>query len=323
MTATATVITVTMNTAIDRVLKAPGFRVGAHLPAETVSHTPAGKGVNLARALARLGRSNIATGFVGQGEAERFEIFLNTGEGLGRVNNQLLSVRGPTRENITVVDPDAGTDTHLRTRGYQVTEHDLARLSTKVGLLSREGVVFVFAGSSPDGVDNDALSALVRKAQWGGADVVLDLDGKTLGDVLGSVGKAVWMVSPNRSEFAAALGLDGEMTFEQILDAARSAADRSGWVMVSMGSEGGLLVTESGVYRGVCEVDHSRVVSTVSSGDCLVAAVVDAHLRGLAPAEALRRGLAVATASTFSAHPADFDLKDARELAEAARVEAL
>ncbi len=316
-----------MNTASDRVLRVPGFAVGGHLQAEAVSHTPAGKGINLARALARLGRSNIATGFVGQGEAERFEAFLSSGEGFGRgfgrVNCQLLSVRGPTRENITVVDPDAGTDTHLRTQGYEVAEHDLARLSTKIGLLSREGAVFVFAGSLPEGMDDAALAGLVHQAQSGGADVVLDLDGRALGNVLGSLGKAVWMISPNRKEFAEAMGLDGEVGFEPLLKAARSVRKRAGWVLVSMGREGGLLVTESGAYRGVCEVDPSRVVSTVGSGDCLVAAVIDAHLRGLKPDEALRRGLVVATASTFTVNPAEFDMKDVRELVESARIEAL
>ncbi len=329
MSATATVITVTMNTAIDRVLRAPGFQVGAHLSAETVSHTPAGKGINLARALARLGRSNIATGFVGQGEVDMFETFLSTGEGLGRVNNQLLSVLGPTRENITVVDPEAKTDTHLRTKGYELTEHDLARLMTKVGLLSRDDAVFVFAGSLPDGMDDTALVALVDVAQEGGARVVLDLDGQTLGAALSRLSRPVWMISPNRSELTAALGYTAEMSSEDMLEAARgivwAAGNQSGggWVLVSLGREGGLLVTESGAYRGVCEIDSSRVVSTVGSGDCLVAAVLDAHLRGLAPDEALGRGLAVATASTFNAHPADFDMNNVRELAESVRVESI
>jgi 1-phosphofructokinase len=159
--------------------------------------------------------------------------------------------------------------------------------------------------------------------QGGGARVVLDLDGKTLGAVLETVSEAVWMVSPNRLEFADAIGHSVDMGFEGLLDSARSAGERAGWVLVSMGGEGGLLVTESGAYRGVCEVDHNRVVSTVGSGDCLVAAVVDAHLSGLGPDEALRRGLAVATASTFTVNPAEFDLKDARELAESITIQTL
>jgi 1-phosphofructokinase len=317
----ATVITVTMNTAIDRVLKAPGFEVGAHINAQQMSHTPAGKGVNLARALARLGRSNIATGFVGHSEAESFESFLNAGEGLGRVNNQLLSVRGPTRENITVLDPDAGTDTHLRTTGYQLTEHDLARLTTKVGLLSREDVVFVFAGSLPDGMDDAALACLIATAQSGGAKVVLDLDGKTLGAALNTLGQAVWMISPNRLEFADALGHDVDMGFEPLLQAVRLASAKAGWILVSLGRDGGLLVTDSGAYRGICEVDPARVVSTVGSGDCLVASVIDAHLSGRKPGEALKQGLAVATASTFHANPSDFDRADIKDLAASIRIQ--
>lgn len=312
-----------MNTAIDRVLKVPGFAVGGHLPAEAVSHTPAGKGVNLSRALARLGRSSIVTGFVGQAEAERFESFLNTAVGHGRVNSQLLSVRGPTRENITVVDPEGGTDTHLRTRGYALTDHDVARLTTKVGLLSRPGAVFVFAGSLPEGMDSEVLAGLVATAQGGGGRVVLDLDGQTLGEALKTIDGSVWMISPNRVEFAAAVGHDREMSFEVMLDAARLTGVRAEWVMVSMGKEGGLLVTQSGACRGVCEVDPGRVVSTVGSGDCLVAAVIDAQLRGLSPEEALRQGLAVATASTLNAFPADFQTQDVRELAESVHIESV
>ncbi len=310
----STVVSVTMNTAVDRVLRAPGFAVGAHLLAEPVSQTPAGKGINLARALARLGRSNIATGFVGQGEAQAFEALLRESEDVGRVNNQLLTVRGPTRENITVVDPDAGTDTHLRTTGYELMENDIARLTTKIGLLSREGAVVVFAGSLPAGLDDSALAKMVRTAQWGGADVVLDLDGHALGSVLDAVGKAVWMVSPNRAELADAFADGQEMNDQALLDVARAAAERGGWVLVSLGAEGGILVTESGAWRGVCEIDHSRVVSTVGSGDCLVAAVVDARLSGTAPAEALKRGLAVATASTTDPNPSGFDLMCVVEL---------
>jgi len=316
-----TVITVTMNTAIDRVLCSPGFAVGAHQLAESVSLTPAGKGINLSRALARLGRSNVATGFVGKAEADRFEKLLRAGEGLGRVNDQLLSVPGPTRENITVVDPDAGTDTHLRTQGYQLDQTDLARLSTKVGLLSREGSVFVFAGSTPRGVDAQTVSGWVQTAQQGGAQVILDLDGQVMSEVLALIAQPVWMVSPNRSELASAVSKELDGSFDDVLSAARSLLERSQWVLVSLGAEGGLLVTPAGAWRGVCEIAHDRVVSTVGSGDCLVAAAVNARLRGLEPEQVLRRALAVATASTLSASPSDFDLNEVARLEESARVQ--
>lgn len=312
-----------MNTAIDRVLRAPGFAVGEHLLAQSISRTPAGKGINISRALARLGRSNVATGFAGHEEADQFEALLRGGEGFARVNDQLLSVHGPTRENITIVDPDAATDTHLRTQGYELSQHDMARLSAKVGLLSRDGAVFVFAGSLPAGMDDAALTGLVSKAQDGGALVVLDLDGKTLGNVMRSLNRPVWMVSPNRAELAQAVGRDGEMNRDDLLDAARGLTSKAGWVLVSLGAKGGMLITESGAWHGLCEVDPSRIVSTVGGGDCLIAAVLDARLNGAEPAEALARGLAVATASTLQPSPSDFDMQCVHELEQAARIEQL
>ena len=49
------IVTVTLNTTVDRVLAVPGFRVGVHAQAELRQLQPSGKGVNVARGLARLG----------------------------------------------------------------------------------------------------------------------------------------------------------------------------------------------------------------------------------------------------------------------------
>ena len=325
MARSSTVITVTLNTAIDRVLQAPGFKVGAHQVAEPLSLTPAGKGINLSRALARLGRTNVATGFVGKAEADRFERLLRCGEGLGRVNNQLLSVAGPTRENITVIDPDAATDTHLRTRGYVLDATDVGRMSTKIGLLSREDTVVVFAGSTPEGADAKTVAQLAEVAQTGDAQVVLDLDGPLLSGVVAELEQPIWMISPNRKELASAIGhaQQDELGVQELLQAVRGMTDRCGWVLVSLGADGGLLVTEQGAWRGKCEFDPGRVASTVGGGDCLVAAAIDARLKGLDPENVLRRSLAVATASTLHLNPAEFELAEVQSLMESAEIEAL
>ena len=49
------IVTVTLNPAVDKVLEVPGFHVGAHVRASVASLLPAGKGVNVARGLVRLG----------------------------------------------------------------------------------------------------------------------------------------------------------------------------------------------------------------------------------------------------------------------------
>lgn len=322
MAAPVQVITVTMNTAIDRVLRVPGFAVGAHLPAEPISDTPAGKGVNVSRALARLGRSSTATGFVGEPDAERFKAITIEDGSEGRIDNQLIPVPGRTRENVTIVDPDTGNDTHLRMQGFTVTGDDLARLGAVVGRLSRAGVVMVFAGSLPAGMDAHALIELVRRAKAGGAQVALDLDGVVLGGVLDAAG-GVWLVSPNRSELAEALGKRGELSDAELLPAARDLGTRAQRVLLSLGAQGAMLLTPDGAWRGACPVDRGLVVSTVGAGDCLLAAVVDGCLSGMTPDETLRRGVAVASASIRNAEPVGFDHEVVRELARTAVVKPL
>ncbi len=318
-----TLITVTMNTAIDRVLIVPGFKAGSHLRAEVVSHSPAGKGVNVARALARLGQPVTATGFVGKSEAEQFATSLQSSENSGRIKYQLIPVPGRTRENITIVDPDTHTDTHLRTRGYTVSPADLSQLSTRISQHSRTGVIVIFTGSLPTGMDDGALIELITTAQQAGARVVLDLNGQTLAAVLSSLTQPAWMVSPNRTEFAEAVGLDAEASEDALLTAARRVSQQAGWMLVSLGGDGALIVTESGTFKGRCHIQADRVINTVSAGDCLLAGVLDARQRGLSPQVALSQGLAVATASTFHHSPARFEQRDVDDLLQTISVETL
>ena len=62
------IVTVTLHTALDRVVEAPGLAVGAHIHASEVVCYPGGKGVNVSVTLDRLGVANQATGFVGREE---------------------------------------------------------------------------------------------------------------------------------------------------------------------------------------------------------------------------------------------------------------
>jgi 1-phosphofructokinase/tagatose 6-phosphate kinase len=59
------IITVTLNAALDKTLEVPNFRVGRRHRSVEQTTMPGGKGVNIARALKRLGQPVIATGLAG------------------------------------------------------------------------------------------------------------------------------------------------------------------------------------------------------------------------------------------------------------------
>lgn len=319
MTEAASVITVTMNTAIDRVLRVPGFVVGAHLKAEPISDTPAGKGINVSRAMARLGRSSTATGFVGADSAERFATITREVGSQGRIDNQLIPVPGSTRENITMVDPDTGTDTHLRLPGFKVCGEDLAQLGSMITRLSHRGAVVLFTGSLPPGMDTAALIELVLTAKACGADVALDLNGAALGEVLKAAG-GVWLVSPNQTEMAETLGRPCGPADDDLLASAKELGQWAERTLLSLGERGAILVTPEGAWRGECFVERNRIISTVGAGDCLFSAVVDGFLSGMAPNDCLRHGIATASASIRSADPAGVDLDVVRGLTRSADI---
>jgi len=59
------IITVTLNAAIDKTLEVPNFRLGRRHRSVEQTTMAGGKGVNVARALKRLGQPVIATGLAG------------------------------------------------------------------------------------------------------------------------------------------------------------------------------------------------------------------------------------------------------------------
>ncbi|MFA9477624.1 1-phosphofructokinase family hexose kinase [Phycisphaerales bacterium AB-hyl4] len=328
------IITVTLNTAIDRVLEVHDFHIGEHVLAREAMRYPAGKGINVSRALARIGRDNIATGFVGQAEMLEFDhLFSETGP--GRAMCQLLAARGATRENITILDPKNHTDTHVRTTGYELTRRDVQRMVSKLGLLARQGSMVVFTGSLPPGLDMADFDTLLYVCIGGGAKVVLDVGGKLLADStsldmsglanvepepVGGTGgsKMLWMVKPNRAELAEALGQPADALKDEaaVIDAGRRMARRVAWVVVTLGAEGALLFHQGHVWRGHCELSSDEVVNTVGCGDCMMAGMLDAQAAGKGPEDVLRWGIATATSNAALAGVAGFDRQRVTELAE-------
>ena len=62
------IITVTLNAAMDKTLEVPSFTVGRRHRTVDQTTMPGGKGVNIARAIKRLGQPVIATGLAGGGD---------------------------------------------------------------------------------------------------------------------------------------------------------------------------------------------------------------------------------------------------------------
>lgn len=316
------IATVTLNPAVDRVLEAPGFAIGKHASARRVAMYPAGKGINVSRVLALLGRRSIASGFVGRGELSMFEEHLEeTGE--GHVICQFLKVRNQTRDNITIVDPIEDTETHIRDEGLPVQPEDVARMSSKLSMLAREGTVLSFGGSLPPGVTPDAFAHMIARCQEGGAQIAVDTSEEALRALQG---QPLWLAKLNRSELATLADRPTE-TREQVIEAARGLSESGGGpvknVLATMGADGAVLITAGVGLFGQVAVHPGRIVSTVGCGDSLLAGVLAGWTGASDWTAALREGLAAATADAVERKAGFVSLDDVEEFRASAMIESV
>jgi len=307
-----TLITVTPNTSVDRTLEVPGLTLGAHLQGRLVRLRPGGKGVNVAQCLAALGVPSVVTGFVGAAELPLFrESFAGS-----PVAVELVPVAAPTRTCTTLLDPERGTDTHIREQGAGVTATEIRALRARLEGLASPDALVVLCGSLPPGMSGDHLEALLAACRARGAQVAADLNGSALPRALAA---RPLLIKPNVEELGECLGCDlAEASGAELLEAARSLLDRVGTVLLTRGRRGALAVSPARALA--CTVAIPQARNTVGCGDAFLAGYLAGVVRGAPMEDALRLAVACGAAQASSDAAGCISAGQVAELAPRAEV---
>jgi 1-phosphofructokinase family hexose kinase len=309
------IITVTLNAAIDKTLAVPNFRLGRRHRAVEQTAMAGGKGVNVARALRALGQPVIATGVAGGPTGTRIVEHL-TEEG---ILNDFVRIREESRTSTAVVDPTNGDQTEINEHGPHVSDQELELFVDKLLYLAKGAAVCVFAGSLPRGVDSALYGRLVDEMRRLGVTTVLDSEGEPLRV---ATRRAPDVVSPNELE---AEGLVGH-EFSDEDDRRRGLTE-----MVEMGARESIITladgclavlgegSERSLYRATLE--PLEPVSSVGSGDALLAGFVAARYGGRDPEDCLRFAVACGAESTQHFGAGVLELREVERLLPEVRVE--
>lgn len=265
------VVTVTLNPAIDQTLAIPGFAVGQVNRVAECRCDAGGKGVNVASFLADLGVEVTATGFLGSDNAVPFESLFRR----KRIEDRFVRIAGSTRVGIKIVDGHRTTDINFP--GLSPSADDLADLSGRIAELAVPGRWFVLSGSVPPGVPSGIYAGLIDSIHGRGGYVALDTSGPALREALASRPD---LVKPNVDELSEIVG-------HRPLDwpaAARALGVPR--VVISMGGDGAVFV--DGAQSLVARPPGVPVRSTVGAGDAMVAGLVYGMIHGLPLEEAAR-----------------------------------
>ncbi len=296
----ATIMTVTLNPAVDRTLEVPNFQPGKTYRGRLLAFRAAGKGVNVSAVLASLGRPSVALGFVGLHEQSFFRSALHP----ALVDCRLAAVNGATRHHVTIIDPARHTETHLRELGFKVNDTLVRELKRSIGTVLRGGDYAVFSGSLPPGMDVKKFADLVRYCAQVGAHVVVDAEREVLA---GALGTRLEVVKPNVAELADLTGRPVKTVADLIEQARTLCRNRVKMALVSWGERGAYLVTPNAVWHGHARVPAEELANSVGCGDSLLAGFVAGLNEGSAPRESLRFAVACAAAdaTTFAAGEVD------------------
>jgi 1-phosphofructokinase family hexose kinase len=282
------IITVTLNAAIDKTLAVPNFRLGRRHRAVEQTSMAGGKGVNVARALKRLGQPVIATGVAGGPTGTRI-IEQLTEEA---ILNDFVRIREESRTSTAVVDPTTGDQTEINEKGPAVSQAELDLFVDKLLYLAKGAAMCVFSGSLPRGVPDELYAQLIAEINRLGVLTILDSEGEALR--LGTRAEP-GVVSPNEPEAEELVG------HEFSDDEDRSAAMRES---VELGASEVLMTLPSGclglvrdgqervLFSGRIDAGMVEARSTVGSGDAFLAGMVAARYSGGTAADCLRFAVA-------------------------------
>ncbi|OOR98566.1 1-phosphofructokinase [Canicola haemoglobinophilus] len=261
----AKVATITLNTAYDLVGRLKRIELGEVNTVETLGLYPAGKGINVAKVLRDLGVEVAVGGFLGQDNASDFEAMFNT----AGLEDKFQRIAGKTRINVKITETEADV-TDLNFLGYEISPsawQDFVKSSLEY---CQAFDMVAVCGSLPRGVSPELFADWLKQLKQVGVKVILDSSHAAL---TAGLSATPWLVKPNHRELEAWFG-QPLSSFEEIIVAAKQLkAQGIANVIISMGAEGSVWLSDEAIVRAQppkCE----NVVSTVGAGDSMVAGLI-------------------------------------------------
>jgi len=285
------IITLTLNPALDKSISVPQLVPEKKLRCTGSIVEPGGGGINVSRAIHKLGGSSEAVYLSGGYTGKHFEELMAA----EKIVSMVLPMKGATRENFVVLDASANLQYRFGMQGPELSEQEWQQALEYIKE-QNEVAYIVASGSLPPGVPTDFFGRLAIIAKQKNARLIVDTSGEALQH---AVKEGLFLIKPNLGELSNLYGKE-KLAKEEILNAARSIIADGGCeiMVVSMGSEGAMLITMDKQLQ--VKPPDVTIHSTVGAGDSMVGAMVLALSKDWSLEDVLYYGVAAGTAATMN-----------------------
>ena len=290
---------------------------GVNRPA-AVHVSPGGKGLNVARVLRSLGADVLLAGLAGghTGNVVRSAL-RDTG-----IPACLVPTSGDTRRTFAVVDAGRGETAIFNEPGPRISPDEYTAFLQRYADAIAHSSAVVLSGSLPPGVPDSAYADLIGLAAGAGVPSLLDTSGPAL---VAGVAAGPAIVKPNLAELAAAVGCElprpAGRPSEQCADVLQAAgqlrAAGAGAVVVTLGADGLLALTEGGCWHAVTPAVSGN---PTGAGDAAAAALALGLSAGSPWAGRLAQAAALGAAAVAAPVAGEYDDVVYRQALAAVRV---
>lgn len=298
------IITLTINPAVDKSSRVGHIVPEKKLSCETPKYEPGGGGINVSRALKRLGTDSTAVFPAGGRTGLRLQDLLKE-EGIWQC---AVETRNETRENFSVVDISSNQQYRFGMPGPELYPAEASQFLPLIRNMDPQWLVM--SGSLGRGLQSDFFAEIARDLQKRGTRIIVDTSGEALKH---TVDAGVYLLKPNLGELSQLVGVES-LDMESVAEAALELIGKGNCeiVVVSMGAAGAYLVSKDLTEH--IATPAVKKASTVGAGDSMVAGMVHQLARGASLQEVIRMGVACGTAATMNPGTELFKREDAERL---------
>lgn len=285
------IVTITFNPCIDKTTSVKKLIPEKKLHCTEPTFEPGGGGINVARAIKKLGGNAVAIypagGYIGHFFSHLLE--------KEKVPAVVVPVEHAMRENVIVLEENSNQQFRFGFPGAKLNDHEWRQCLEEIEKM--DDVEFIVAsGSIPEGVPHDIFAKLAVIAKNKNVKLIVDTSG---GALKLAAKEGVYMMKPNIGELTWLAGKN-ELAIKDVPNAGRKIISQGNCevLVISMGGDGAMLLTRDVEFIVRTPTVINR--STVGAGDSMVAGVVLQLSNGKRIEEAFVYGVASGTAATMN-----------------------
>ncbi len=287
----ALIATITINPSLDQHITVDGLVIDGTNRWSRLHRYAGGKGIDVSRAIHKMGGRTIAYGFIGGPVGRAVEILLDEEE----VPFSFTPIERETRTNFIITDSKSWRQTRIDAPGPHVSKSEFERFQKKMRRIRPSPDLIVMGGSLPPGIPGNVYYSIIMEAKTFGVRTILDSESQWL--VEGIKAKP-YLVKPNVREAEGLLGRE-LATEDDIIKAALDIVDMGVEIaIISRGKEGIIAATDKEVLKAV--PPEVKVKSAVGAGDCTIAGLALKLANEESLSKACRLAVALGTAAVLT-----------------------